>query len=239
MNAAILLSGGTGSRIPSEIPKQYIRVKDRMLVTYPLGTLLKSAYIDMVEIVAAPQWRDDILEDVRKAGLDIDKISGFADPGVNRQGSILNGMEEILRQKRSRDMSDADTVFIHDAARPFLTGKLIADCYAALAGHDGVMPVLPMKDTVYLSSSGTRVEKLLERSRIYAGQAPELFLLGKYYRANRALLPDRIMGINGSTEPAIMAGMDIAMIPGDEGNFKVTTEADLQRFREYIERREG
>jgi 2-C-methyl-D-erythritol 4-phosphate cytidylyltransferase len=47
-------------------------------------------------------------------------------------------------------------------------------------------------------------------------------------------LPDKILEINGSTEPAVTAGMDVAMIPGDEGNFKITTEADLVRFRQIV-----
>ena len=61
-------------------------------------------------------------------------------------------------------------------------------------------------------------------------------MLGKYYEANKALLPERILGINGSTEPAVLAGMDIAMILGDEGNFKITTKQDLRRFQKrYFE----
>lgn len=56
-------------------------------------------------------------------------------------------------------------------------------------------------------------------------------ILGKYYDANVALLPDRILGINGSTEPAVLAGMDVMLVPGDEGNFKITTAEDLERFR--------
>ena len=63
---------------------------------------------------------------------------------------------------------------------------------------------------------------------------PELFVLGKYYEANEQLLPQKILQVNGSTEPAVLAGMDIAMIPGDEGNYKITTKVDLERFREYI-----
>ena len=89
-----------------------------------------------------------------------------------------------------------------------------------------------MKDTVYCSENGKTITSLLDRGAVFAGQAPEVFLLGKYYVANRRLLPDAILWINGSTEPAVMAGMDIAMIPGDEGNFKITTPGDLERFRE-------
>ena len=97
------------------------------------------------------------------------------------------------------------------------------------------MPVLPMKDTVYYSEDGCTVGKLLDRKTIYAGQAPEVFLLGKYREANRRLLPDRILAVNGSTEPAVMAGLDVAMIPGDERNFKITTRADLERFQKIIQ----
>jgi 2-C-methyl-D-erythritol 4-phosphate cytidylyltransferase len=88
-----------------------------------------------------------------------------------------------------------------------------------------------MKDTVYLSNDGKKVSALLKREEVYAGQAPEMFVFGKYLEANRRLLPDDILKINGSTEPAILYGMDIAMIPGDEGNFKITTREDLERMK--------
>ncbi|MDE7427740.1 MAG: 2-C-methyl-D-erythritol 4-phosphate cytidylyltransferase, partial [Lachnospiraceae bacterium] len=162
----------------------------------------------------------------------INKFRGFSAPGENRQLSIFNGLEDIRKYAE-----ESDIVLIHDAARPLLSDRQITDCLKVVAGHDGVLPVLPMKDTVYYSEDGISVSSLLERARIFAGQAPEAFVLGKYYEANKKLLPDRILQINGSTEPAIMAGMDIAMIPGDEGNFKITTKADLERFREKIEDR--
>ena len=239
MNTALLLSGGTGSRIQTDIPKQYICVGGRMLITYALKTLSESPLIGEIEIVAEEVWREAILEDAQKASINVKKISGFADPGQNRQSSIMNGLKNILWQRNgSMDITkpcDKDTVLIHDAARPFLSQKLIQSCYEALGRHDGVMPALPMKDTVYLSRDGVRVEELLERSHLYAGQAPEVFLLKKYYMANMVLSQDKIMKINGSTEPAILAGMDIVMIPGDESNYKITTKTDLDRFQECIQ----
>ena len=113
-----------------------------------------------------------------------------------------------------------------------MSEELIERILAAASEHDGAMPVLPMKDTVYLSEDGKAVSKLLKREKIFAGQAPEAFRLGKYFEANRALLPHKILTINGATEPAVMAGMDIAMVEGDEKNFKVTTRADLERMIE-------
>lgn len=242
MNTALLLSGGTGSRITSGVSKQYIRAGGRMLITYALEPLLKSRLIDWVVIVADFRWKEPILEDAAQAGMDVRKIAGFALPGSSRQQSIQNGMKEIIRWRGDTWGHDdgissfADTIFIHDAARPFLKEGLIERCFQALSDHEGVMPVLPMKDTVYRSESGTRIDSILERNQIYAGQAPELFILEKYYRANQALLPEQLMKVSGSAEPAVLAGMDIAMIPGDEGNFKVTTDIDLCRFREVVER---
>ena len=96
------------------------------------------------------------------------------------------------------------------------------------------MPVLPMNDTVYFSRSGRKVDELLNRNCIYAGQAPEAFRFDRYLKACEDLMPDKILLIKGSTEPAIMAGMDVAMIPGDQRNFKVTTDEDLARAREIL-----
>ncbi len=235
MNYAVLLSGGVGNRINSDIPKQYVRINAKsedfspMMVTYAIKPLILSDRIDEVYIVAENEWREQIVSDVKAAGFDISKIKGFANPGTNRQTSILNGMQEIL--KATININDNDAVMVHDAARPFLSSEMVEECYKAIIGHDGVMPVLPMKDTVYMSEDGKGISGLLDRSKIFAGQAPELFRLKPYYEANMSLMPDKIQSINGASEPAIMAGMDIVMIPGDEHNYKVTTDADMEKFR--------
>lgn len=242
MVAALILSGGTGTRMGVDTPKQYLKINDRPVISYCMERLFTHEGIDAVQIVADELWRDEILNLMERIVADgrnrntsektdrgIEKFHGFSAPGKTRQLSILNGLKDIRKYA-----ADGDYVLIHDAARPLLSEKQITDCLDAIEGHDGVLPVLPMKDTVYASEDGRRITSLLDRSRVYAGQAPELFVLGKYYAANKALLPERILQINGSTEPAVMAGMDIAMIPGDERNFKITTRADLERFREIV-----
>lgn len=232
MNIALILSGGTGSRLGGDIPKQYIQVGGRPVISYCIETLSRHPLIHGLQIVADPSWQEMIEGCLKTAGCQ-EKFRGFSAPGENRQLSILHGLEDVRRYA-----DDEGYVLIHDAARPLLTSEQIGDCLAGAAGHDGLMPVLPMKDTVYSSLDGGRtVAALLDRSRIFAGQAPEVFRLGRYLEANRKLLPDKIRQINGSTEPAVMDGMDIAMIFGDEGNFKITTKADLERFERICERR--
>lgn len=233
MNVALILSGGTGSRMGSEIPKQYLKVAGRMVISYCLEIIMKSSYIDAVQIVAQKSWQELIEEslelfDIEQKG----KMKGFSLPGENRQLSILNGLEDI-----SKYASASDYVLIHDAARPMLTEKTIMQSFEALKNHEGVIPMLPMKDTIYLSDDGKRISSLLNRNQVFAGQAPESFILGKYLEANRALLPNEIYSMNGTTEPAILYGMDVIMIPGDEGNFKITTKEDFSRFEAVIEKR--
>ena len=230
MNIALVLSGGTGTRLGADIPKQYLKVNDRTILSYCLERLFLHTLVDAVQIVADMAWQQDILEEMKKLKLDeTGKFHGFSAPGKTRQLSILNGLEDCLSYA-----SAADQVLIHDAARPCLSDVMISGCFAGLEESEGVLPVLPMKDTVYYSREGNTIDSLLDRSQIYAGQAPEAFKLGVYYEANRALLPEKILKINGSTEPAIMAGMKVAMIPGDEGNFKITTKTDLERFEQIV-----
>lgn len=232
MNIALILSGGTGTRLGAEIPKQYLEEGGRPILSYCVETLSSHEGIDAVQIVAEPHWQTLISRWLEAADTGR-KFRGFSRPGENRQLSILHGLEDIARYA-----GDADYVLVHDAARPLLSADLISGCLEAVKGHEGVLPVLPMKDTVYCSADGHSVTSLLDRSTVFAGQAPEVFLLGRYLQANRNLLPDAIWNINGSTEPAVMDGMDIVMIPGDESNFKITTKEDLERFRGMIGRRE-
>ncbi len=244
MKAAVLLSGGMGLRMGADIPKQYIRVSGKMLITYCLETLLAHPMIDVVQIVAEEEWRKVILDDVKENGLNAEKICGFSKPGTERQSSVFHALADLKGRMgdvfcglagENPERLASGAVLIHDAVRPNLSKEQVTDCFKALKKHDGVMPVLPMKDTVYLSEDGGRVSKLLDREKVFAGQAPEAFLFDKYYAANLRLMPDGICRIKGSTEPAVLAGMDVAMIPGDENNFKITTKADLKYFRKQKE----
>lgn len=227
MNIALILSGGVGTRLGGDVPKQYRMVGGKPVIAYCLETLAQQKEIEAIQIVAEPSWQEFIVEHMVWK----EKMRGFSLPGDNRQLSIWNGLQDIRKFA-----GEEDAVLIHDAARPLLSGKLIRECLNGMEGYEGVLPVLPMKDTVYLSENGQEISGLLDRKQIFAGQAPEAFRIGSYYRANQSLFPDRIRQMNGSTEPAILAGMKIRMIPGDERNFKITTREDLIRFEEIMKK---
>lgn len=227
MNIALILSGGVGTRFGYDTPKQYLEVGGRPLFDYSLKAFEEHGEVSVIQIVAEKAWRPLV-----KAWSGT-KLRGFSEPGANRQLSILNGLTDIMKYA-----ADSDTVIIHDAARPSVSKELISSCLDACKTHEGAVPTVPVKDTVYVGD-GKRITSLLDRRYLYAGQAPEAFRLGAYYSANLALLPNLILTVNGSAEPAVMAGMDIVMTAGEEENYKITTREDLKRFRQENGERRG
>ena len=221
----------------SDIPKQYLDIAGKPMIFYALKALLSYNGIDKLWIVADEKWHGFIMD---VFGLDSDlkqrlgdSFIGFVSPGDNRQLSIRNGLRDINRwmKESGNHYAGRNTVIIHDAVRPILPLSQLQSCYVEIEHADGVMPALPMKDTIYFSNDGRSVASLLDRNKVMAGQAPELFDFEMYYEANEALSDEEIMQVNGSTEVAIKNGMNVTMIPGNERNFKVTTSADLDRLR--------
>ncbi len=230
---ALFLSGGIGSRVGGEIPKQYITVAGRPVFSYSLDVLMGCSRLDGVRIVADPEWEGEIEAFMRRLQYRPDKFMGFSLPGATRQLSILNGIRDIASDLEEDEWGDT-YVIVHDAARPHLTSELINALVDACPGHDGALPVLSMKDTIYESKDGKSITGLLDRSTLFAGQAPEAYVLDKYLKANEALLPKEILKVNGACEPAISFGMDIALISGDEKNSKITTSEDLEEFEKSL-----
>ena len=220
----LLLAGGSGVRLGGDIPKQYIEIEGRMIIDRCIESISKCELISGIQIVADSAWREHILDTC----LNKEFILGFSDPGENRALSILNGLNDL-----ANDHPEDTAVIIHDAARPLVSDKLLCECIEGLVQYDGIMPVLPMKDTVYYK--GDNGLELLERDRVCAGQAPEAFRLGVYLKAYQSLGKEKLLNIKGSTEPALLAGLRIGTIEGDESNLKITTKEDLERYRIIIE----
>ena len=228
MNIAIILSGGVGTRVGMSIPKQYIEVAGRPVIEYCLRTLLKHDEVDMAIIGVAEEWLGFVTNCVTRIKSKVPVY--YAKPGELRQESIINALK-VAKEEGAQEM---DIVLIHDAARPLLTTELTSSCFKACKKADAVLPVIPVKDTVYLSSDGKHIDSLLERKTLWNGQAPEAFKFGPYYKANLCLTQDEIQHITGSTEVSYRAGHKCILIPGDTRNFKITTREDLLIFEAII-----
>ena len=228
MNIAIVLSGGIGSRMGLNIPKQYVEVNEKPIIEYCLKTLFHHSEIEMGIIGVADNWQEYVQDCVKRVGANIPVF--YSKPGETRQGSIINA----LKVAKENGTSESDIVLIHDAARPLLSDILITNCLKACEDADAVLPVIPVKDTTYLSRDGKHIDSLLERKTLWNGQAPEAFKFGSYYDANMKLSEDELNRITGSTEVSYRAGLKCVLIPGDTNNFKITTPEDLSNFESII-----
>jgi 2-C-methyl-D-erythritol 4-phosphate cytidylyltransferase len=228
MNFAIILSGGVGSRMGINKPKQYVEVAGQSILSYCLKTFSSNAHIDALIIGVADEWLGYVKDEVSR--LQITKPVYYATPGETRQFSIYNALNVI----RNIGFSENDIVIVHDAARPLVSNDLINACLDRCATYDGVMPVIPAKDTIYYSADGNHIDSLLDRSALWCGQAPEAFNLGKYIAVHDAMSHDELLRINGSTEIAYKGGLNCIMIKGDPMNFKITTPEDLSNFESII-----
>ena len=219
--AAIVLMDGLSTRFGGPKNKQLCLLNDKHVFNYAIETFAKLNNINELVIAVNQENKEEIEKFLEKTGIKARIVLG----GISRQESVEHAISVL-------NLSEDDIVIIHDAARPNLYLDLIEQSFEGMIGYDGVLPVLPMKDTVYESADGQVITRLLERQHVYAGQAPEAFRYGKYLEAYRRLSPAQIASLHGSTEPAIMAGLDIAMLPGDENNYKITTPMDLKRYQQ-------
>lgn len=226
MNAAIILSGGIGTRLGADVPKQYIEIGGKSILEYSLDNFFSSENINIIVIVISPEWRDYVMKFVPQ-GNSKNKIILYAEPGQTRQLSILNGLNAL-----KENGGDVNKVIIHDAARPLVSSDLIERCLDACNDEfQGAMPVLPVKDTVYMSKDGITIDSLLDRNTLFAGQAPEAFMFKPYLKAHHDLSAEELLRINGSSELAYLNGMNIKLIQGDPNNYKITDSSDLERFK--------
>lgn len=230
MNIAVILSGGVGSRMGINTPKQYIEVLGIPVIWYCLKTFVNSPLIDSIIIVRADDWSGYVEEQISSLETHIPVC--FAEPGETRQYSIYNALHEAQKHGASPD----DIVIIHDAARPLVSGNLIKACLDGCKEADGVLPVISVKDTLYQSVDGSHISNLLNRNELFAGQAPEAFRFGKYKALHEQMSREELLKINGSTEIAYKGGMNIKLIKGDEMNFKITTPEDLSNFESIIKK---
>lgn len=229
MNTALVLAGGIGSRMgDAGRPKQYLMVCGRPIIDYALCAFQRHNAVDAIVVVAAEPWRDFI--DCQLTESDITKFAGYAAPGETRQFSIWNGLKRI-----EEVIPNTEKVIIHDAARPVLSAQMITECLAGLDTADGVMPVLPMKDTCYQSEDGVHITGFLPRNQLFAGQAPEAFRFSPYLEAHYKMTEEAFMQISGSSELAYKCGLKVALIKGSEKNIKITTPEDLSLAEKYLQ----
>lgn len=213
---AILVAGGSGSRLGADVPKQYLNLAGRPLFLHALAAFAGVLPVERIVLVLPPGDEERV-----RAMLDAEGgLTGpprFAAGGATRQASVAAGLAAIP--------AAAGLVAIHDAARPFFDARRLADWARRLAagGAAGLVPLLPMADTV-LALEGERVTGVRDRARLGRAQTPQLFPLALIRAAHAAATDDRA---GDDVTLALALGKEVIAVPGDPDNVKITTAADL------------
>lgn len=207
---ALIVAAGRGQRAGAGIPKQYRRLAGRPVLTRTLEAFLGHPRIDRVAVVIHPDDRP--LYDEATAGLDLaPPIAG----GATRQDSVRLGLEGLAG-------IGPGIVLVHDAARPFVSAELID----RVIDRAPAIAALPVVDTLKRAENGVATAGPA-RDGLWRAQTPQGFAYDALLAAHRAAM----QGPELTDDAAVagMAGIEVALIQGEEINFKLTTPADFQR----------
>ena len=218
---ALITASGRGSRlaIGSEgIPKQYLPLAGVPLLRHTITAFLYHPQISDVICTIHP---DDIsLYEEAIIGLDLlNPIFG----GDTRQISVHNGLEALKEY-------NPDKILIHDGARPFTSKRVISGIIEKLETHPAVIPAIAVEDTIKKYGDG-KIEWTVERENLWRAQTPQGFLYQDILNAHKAFKE-----INFTDDAALdeYAGIPVAIVPGSQNNFKITTEEDYERAKRTI-----
>lgn len=210
--AAIVVAAGSGSRAGDGGPKQFRMLQGKPMLRHSVEALAGHEAVDSVVVVIAEGQESEAASAL--AGLDVE----FATGGETRRDSVNNGLQQL----NNRDISN---LLIHDAARPFLSARVIDDLISTLAQHDGVVPALPVIDSLARSANGETLSASENRAGLWRIQTPQAFRLDVILAAHKLWNP-----ANEATDDARMAmaaGFNVALVPGDEALAKYTFASDF------------
>lgn len=218
---AVLAAAGRGERLGSDRPKAFARLGGRPLLAESLERLEESGWIDAIVIAAPPDWEEPsilVAEEIAAT-----KVSSAVTGGESRSESVRLALEEVP--------GDAAVVLVHDAARPLLPEEVIERVLTPLSeGWDGVVPAVPLADTVK-RVEGDRVVETVPRDDLVAVQTPQAFLADALRRA--------VSGdVSAATDCASLVesqGGRIKVVEGDRRLLKVTDADDLALMESWLE----
>lgn len=218
MDYAVVVAAGSGTRMQSEIPKQFLLLGGRPVLWYAVSSFLEYDEAMKVILVLAEEQmsRQDELKNYFENSNRIEFVAG----GSNRFESVRNGLRHI---------DSGDLVFIHDAVRPFIGRPLIERCAACARQHGSAIPVRPVSDSIRKIDANGSVA--VDRSIFRQVQTPQTFqldLIKKAFQQNfNALFTDEASVLEAYGHP-------VALCEGDDANIKLTRPIDLLWAESYL-----
>lgn len=227
MNIAIILAGGTGSRMGADKPKQFIEVDGRSVIERCIDAFEAAPGIDEIAVVMHPQWTA-LMHEVAEHNT-WKKLKKILEGGSERYMSSLNAIAAYI------DYPDDTNLLLHDAARPWVSQEVIARTVQALTHHEAVAVGIPSTDTVWEvrqdfdKQLSKFIVRIPERSTMWRAQTPQAFRLPLIRDAYQHALQDPQFHATDDCGVVrnYLPGTKIIIVPGEEQNRKITFKEDL------------
>jgi 2-C-methyl-D-erythritol 4-phosphate cytidylyltransferase len=219
---AVIPAGGKGTRSGFNIPKQYLKIKGKELITYTLEVFQKNRSVDEI-IISADPFYFKLLNKIKKK-YSFSKLSGIVKAGKERQDSVYNGLNSL-------SASSGDLILVHDAVRPLLPAKILSDAIKTAIEKGNTVVCLKAKDT--LIRGNDLVEKYLDRDEVCYVQTPQIFEYSLLKKAMDKAFKDKF---RGTDESMLVRRLNekINIVEGSVFNFKVTSQEDIKLLSKLI-----
>jgi ribitol-5-phosphate 2-dehydrogenase (NADP+) / D-ribitol-5-phosphate cytidylyltransferase len=219
-NVAVVLAGGTGTRVGLDIPKQLIKVAGKPIIEHTLATFQQSELIDEIVVIMAPGYLDEVRAIVRNGRYS--KATMIIEGGGTRNDSTATALDALGDQECN--------VLLHDAVRPLVSQTILAANVAALETYEAVDTAIPSADTVIeVSPDSPVMTGVLPRHLLRRGQTPQSFRLSTIRAAYAKAAQDPNFTATDDCTVVLryLPEVPIAVVPGHERNMKVTEPIDV------------
>ncbi len=216
---AVVLGGGVGQRLGAGTPKQLLRLGGRTLIEHCVTAFEQAPGVDEILVVMAGGYVGQV--ETLLAGFR--KVSAVIEGGVTRSDSTRVALAAIARAQPGEA-----GVLLHDAARPLVDGRIIADCVASLRVHDAAGVAVPASDTMVVTENGV-MESMPRRETLLRCQTPQCFRLSVITQAHElaAADPDFAPTDDCGVVLRYLPDVKVHIVEGSERNIKITYPQDL------------
>ena len=223
-NVAVVLAAGKGSRMKSDVPKQYLLLEGKPLICHCLDVFEQSRVIDRVILVAGTNETSYMKEAIVEQ-YGYQKVVALIEGGSERYHSVANALEYIAQQNM-----DCNYVYIHDGARPYIEEELLERLQASVLSEKACIAAVPVKDTIKIVGTDGRITETPKRSALWAAQTPQVFEFELIYDAyHRMIAEDQTEGITDDAQVMErMCGRGPVIVEGSYRNIKITTPEDIR-----------
>lgn len=227
MNFAIILAGGSGSRVGAEIPKQFIEVNGKPILVYTLEKFQVHPLIDQICVVCIKGWEDTVRSYIDRYG--ISKLTSITEGGQTALQSIRNGINCTMAQPE-------DIFIIHDGVRPMVNAQSIQEVIQDCQAFGGAISATPLVEHVFYTGKDRTDLHYIPRENAYRTITPQAY---QYKVLRRAFQRSDETGI-GKDAPfvGIMMmdlGEKVCLSKGSENNIKITDPKDILIFKSMFE----